>query len=108
MNVMFIWKGTLTLRTLDTAQLRAINGDVYRTMILEDLYPRMLALGIDIDNVWFQQDSARPHTANEIKEMLTLLFGHIISDNTVPRWPPRSPDLSGCDNFLWGAMKDWI
>jgi len=22
------------------------------------------------------------------------------------RWPPRSPDLTSCDFFLWGFVKD--
>ena len=24
------------------------------------------------------------------------------------RWPPRSPDLTPCDFFLWGVVKDTV
>jgi hypothetical protein len=24
------------------------------------------------------------------------------------RWPPRSPDLTPCDSFLWGYIKDRV
>ena len=24
------------------------------------------------------------------------------------RWPPRSPDLTPCDFFLWGFVKDTV
>ena len=28
------------------------------------------------------------------------------ADNTFGTWPPRSPDLTVCDFFLWGFVKD--
>ena len=28
------------------------------------------------------------------------------TDNTFCTWPPRSPDLTVCDFFLWGFVKD--
>jgi len=27
-------------------------------------------------------------------------------DDALMRWPPRSPDLTPCDFFLWGFVKD--
>ena len=34
-------------------------------------------------------------------------FGHAAdTDNTFCIWPPRSPDVTVCDLFLWGFMKD--
>jgi hypothetical protein len=37
------------------------------------------------------------------------LFGdHIISRNANIAWPPRSPDLSVCDYFLWGHLKSVV
>ena len=27
---------------------------------------------------------------------------------TLMRWPPRSPDLTACDFFLWGFVKDTV
>ena len=31
--------------------------------------------------------------------------GHVISLRQDISWPPRSPDLSPCDFFLWGYLK---
>jgi len=31
--------------------------------------------------------------------------GHVISLRGDIRWPPRSPDLTHCDFFLWGYLK---
>ena len=29
-------------------------------------------------------------------------------DDALMRWPPRSPDLTPCDFFLWGFVKDTV
>jgi hypothetical protein len=37
------------------------------------------------------------------------LFGdRIISRNANIAWPPRSPDFSVCDYFLWGHLKSVV
>ena len=39
-------------------------------------------------------------------EMLRELFpGRLVSLRGDISWPPRSPDLSPCDFFLWGYLK---
>ena len=39
-----------------------------------------------------------------------MCFGiHIGKDDkALMRWPPRSPDLTPCDFFLWGFVKDTV
>jgi len=34
--------------------------------------------------------------------------GHLISRFGHVPWPPRSPDLSMCDFFLWGYLKSRV
>ena len=34
-----------------------------------------------------------------------LFLGRVISRNGDITWPPRSPDLTACDFFLWGYLK---
>jgi len=54
--------------------------------------------------VWFQQDGATVHTANESMTTFRNTFpGHLISRFGDVPWPPRSPDLSTCDFFLGGG-----
>lgn len=58
------------------------------------------------EEVWFQQDGATAHTARRSMEMLRELFpGRLVSSRGDISWPPRSPDLSPCDFFLWGYLK---
>jgi hypothetical protein len=52
---------------------------------------------------YFQQDSATAHTANATMVVIREVFeDRIISGGL---WPPRSPDLSFCDFYLWGNLK---
>src|SRR5215467_11024129 len=60
-------------------------------------------------DMWFQQDGAPPHFANLVKRYLNKKFRNkwIGRDGPV-NWPPRSPDLSPLDFFLWGYVKDKV
>ena len=61
---------------------------------------------MDERNCWFQQDSATLHTA-----AFTMVIQHeFFSENLISKglWPPRSPDLTSPDFFLWGYLKDAV
>lgn len=62
-----------------------------------------------LNDMWFQHDGAPPHYAQIVKEQLCAVFG----DKWIGRggpvvWPPRSPDLTPLDFFLWGHIKDVV
>lgn len=63
----------------------------------------------NIERVYFQQDGAPAHNAIIVSEFLVQTFGprYIGTRGPVP-WPPRSPDLSILDFFLWAFLKDKI
>lgn len=57
-------------------------------------------------NMYFQQDGCPAHFAREVKEWLDLKFGQKwIGRNGPVLWPPRSPDLTLADMYLWGRLK---
>ena len=57
----------------------------------------------ELRNGYFQQDGATCHTSNDsVTEIESFFDDRIISKAL---WPPRSPDLSPPDFFLWGALK---
>jgi hypothetical protein len=60
----------------------------------------------EIDKAYFQQDGATAHTAHMFMELLDDVFADRIISKTI--WPPRSPDLSPPDSFLWVAMKNSV
>lgn len=58
------------------------------------------------NNCWFQQDSATSHTSRHTMNHLTALFNNRIIKKDL--WPPRSPDLTPPDYFLFGSLKDSV
>jgi transposase len=73
---------------------------VNRFVIL-DLYQRILpTLLIDPTSI-FQQDNARTHTAQIVREFIEGLGREIMV------WPPCSPDLNPIEN-LWTVLKQKI
>lgn len=80
----------------------------YCEMLENFLRPKMEEYGEEHDTeaFWFQQDGATAHTARRSREILQELFpGRLISLRGDVTWPPRSPDLTPCDFFLWEYVK---
>ncbi|RWS19052.1 transposable element tc3 transposase-like protein, partial [Leptotrombidium deliense] len=65
--------------------------------------------GNNFSNIFFQQDGAPAHTAKVTKEFLCGTFGNnLIGKGLNIAWPPRSPDLTPPDFFLWGYLKNRV
>lgn len=87
-----------------------VNAQRYRAMLNNFLRPALRRLpGYNANTVWFQQDGATAHTAELTLQALTQLFpGTLISMGGDILYPPRSPDLSPLDFFLWGYLKSVV
>ncbi|GBM96813.1 hypothetical protein AVEN_161127-1 [Araneus ventricosus] len=60
-------------------------------------------------NVYFQHDGALAHKTSSVKSYLMEEFGEqIIGYGGFQKWPPRSPDLTPMDFFLWGYLKQQV
>lgn len=59
-----------------------------------------------LQNLYYHHDGAPPHYARDVRAYLASEYGDrwIGRGGPVP-WPPRSPDLTPCDFFLWGEIK---
>ncbi|CAI6356266.1 unnamed protein product [Macrosiphum euphorbiae] len=81
----------------------------YVEMLNNFLRPELERRQVDMREIWFQQDGATAHTARASMEVVRQMFpGHVISRYGDVHWPPRSPDLSICDFFLWGYLKSKV
>jgi hypothetical protein len=66
------------------------------------------------DEYILQQDGAPPHFHREVGKLLNhvlpqrLVGRHWPNENLLLLWPPRSPDLTPCDFFLWSYVKDIV
>ena len=76
-------------------------------MINDFFWPQLN--GMDLDDMWFQQDGATCHTAHDTIALLKTKFDErVISRNGPVQWPPRSCDLTPLDYFLWGYVKSLV
>lgn len=57
----------------------------------------------------FQHDGAPAHYAASVRTWLDRKFPQRWIGRRGPmEWPPRSPDLTVCDYFLWGYLKEQV
>ena len=85
-----------------------ITGIVYLDTLQEFLIPQ-LDENDQEGRIHFQQDGAPPHYLGEVREYLNTRFpGRWIGRAAPIAWPPRSPDLTPLDFFLWGFVKDRV
>ena len=82
-----------------TAQIYLDNLTEYLSPQLEQYQPQVI----------FQQDGAPPHWGLEVCQFLNETFPDrwIGRDGPIP-WPPRSPDITPLNFFLWGYVKDIV
>ena len=66
---------------------------------------------VEFDNTIFQQDGAKPHTANSVMDYLDRIFGPnmlALKSRQGEPWAPTSPDMSACDFWLWGYLTEKV
>lgn len=87
-----------------------LNGVRYANFIRNDL-PRLLEnipIQLRLD-MFFQQDGCPAHTARVARRRLNEMFpDKWIGKHGPYNWPPRSPDLTVLDYYLWGRVKDVV
>ncbi|GFT57257.1 DUF4817 domain-containing protein [Trichonephila clavipes] len=89
--------------------METVNVQRYLTLLRETVVPCLIQRG-QISNVTFMQDGATIHTANPVNAFLIQTFGEdrIVSRRCRYPWPPRSPDLTPADFWLWGYLKSRV
>ena len=85
---------------------KSVNGENYLRMINNEIIPQLGQAGGAFRHLWWLQDGAPAHRLVAVQERLRQLFGNrVIALGHNVEWPPRSPDLTPCDFFLWGYLK---
>jgi hypothetical protein len=85
-----------------------VTGTSYLDMTLEWL---MTQLDDDRDDFIYQQHGAPAHYHHLIlnQHLPQPWIGRMAAnDQALPRWPPRSPDLTPYNFFLSGCVRDWV
>lgn len=87
-----------------------VNQHTYLDMLQHFLNERLDDLPINYRaRCYFQQDGCPVHYARIVVEWLNQQFGeNWIGRNGPVLWPPRSPDLTIADFYLWGRLKQIV
>ena len=89
-----------------------VDGESYLKLLMEDFFPTFCSIP-NSSNLLFQQDGAPPHWALHVRDWLN----NNLADRWIGRggpndrnitWPPRSPDLTPLDFYLWGHIKSLV
>ena len=87
-----------------------MDGIVYLHLLEQYVFPQIETFEQEIvRRVIFMQDGAPPHFSCFVTDVLNERFpdAWIGRGGPVP-WPPRSPDLSPLDFFLWRYIKNTV
>lgn len=95
----------------EDGQTTTVNAARYVSMLETFFGPELEELSEETNLIdpWFQQDGATAHTARVSLDKLRQMFpARLVSLRGDVGWPARSPDLSICDFFLWGYLKEKV
>jgi hypothetical protein len=87
----------------------SVTRKVYLDMLENWLIPQLADEEIQ---GYIYQDGVPPHWHKKVRAYLNehlpgRWVGRVTAtDNTFCIWPPRSPDLTACDFFMWSFVKD--
>lgn len=87
-----------------------VTGQVYLQFLRNELPRLMNILPENVKNrMWYLHDGAPVHHTAAIQDHLNNAFPNRWVGRGSPfPWPPRSPDLTKMDFFLWGYVKDQV
>jgi hypothetical protein len=100
-----VWCAVLGTRIIEPIFFdRTVNTEVYMN-IFEEFCAQLTEE--ERQSFLFQQDGATCHTSRVSLQRVHDVFSE---ERTVSKnlWPPRSPDLTTCDFFLWGHLKSTV
>ena len=86
-----------------------INSERYLALLQNVFWPKILENKME-NSIIFMQDGAPPHWGLQVREWLneTLPLRWMGRGSPNMPWPPRSPDLTPCDYFMWGFLKSKV
>lgn len=103
-----VWAGILNNQIIGPFFIEGnLTAARYLEMLTDQIIPAVQAANNgQINELWFQQDGAPPHWGVNVRHYLDQTFPQRwIGRGGPTEWPPRSPDLTPLDFFLWGYLK---
>ena len=83
-----------------------VNGESYFDMLIDKIFPALIAWP-NFEELVLVQDGAPAHWSVRVRNLLDVVFPNrwIGRDSGFICWPPRSPDLTPMDFYVWSDIK---
>lgn len=87
-----------------------LNGESYLNFLQNDLPNLLEDIPLDVRaSMWYQHDGCPSHYSQRVRDFLNVRYpNRWIGRGSLFPWPPRSPDLTVLDFYLWGKIKDIV
>lgn len=106
-----VWAGVIGNSVVGPFFLDRLTGTTYLEFLRSDL-PRLIYRQVPLAytrDMYYQHDGAPAHFQLTVRQHLHQEYeGRCIGRGLAVPWPARSPDLTPCDFFLWGAIKTLV
>jgi len=106
-----VWCGVLGNRLIGPFVFHNnLTGNTYEAFLRNELPCLLEDIPLMIrSQMYFQHDGAPPHYTRHVRDYLDESFPNRWLGRGGPvAWPPRSPDLTPLDYYLWGHMKTLV
>lgn len=106
-----VWCGILNEQIVGPFFLDNLNAENFLNFLQNDLHDFFMEMPLaQRQNVYFQLDGAPAHNSLIVRNFLNANFPMkwIGRNSPLEPWPPRSPDITPCDFFLWGYLKNKV
>lgn len=105
-----VWAGVIGNTLLGPIFLPDIINSENYLSFLHDTYQIILdEVPLSVrEHIIFQHDGAPPHCGSQVRQWLNRTFNNWIGRGGTIEWPPRSPDLTPLDFYVWGCMKNFV
>ena len=108
---MNVWCGVLGNRLIGPFVFdNNLTGNTYEAFLRNELPGLLEDIPLIIrSQMYFQHDGAPPHYTRHVREYINESFPNRWLGRGGPvAWPPRSPDLTTLDYYIWGHMKTLV
>ena len=106
-----VWCGVIGDRLIGPFVLENnLRGDTYEVFLRNELPCLLEDIPLMVrSQMYFQHDGAPAHYSRLVREYLHASFPNRWLGRLGPvAWPPRSPDLTPLDYYIWGHMKTLV
>ncbi|XP_050302991.1 uncharacterized protein LOC126740868 [Anthonomus grandis grandis] len=103
-----VWIGLMRARLFEPVILPdRLNSNKFSNLLNNDLVDFLEEISLAAkQELWFQMDGCPAHNGRIVQNSLNQCFGEKWIGRYGPvRWPPRSPDLTALDFYVWGTLK---